>query len=575
MHASSTAPIPAGVYELRVVPDTLDLAYRAELALNAITRSVNPRRDYDTYFRGNIIVNPPRISHTWESAQGKLSEPLLLNRLMTGNLANMDVDAAWIEWLHARRNGIEHLHPVYMGRSLCAIALHYRLTRDPAWLETGQRVVERLDTICPKIDDFAYIPAKYDLNYRPATQSGRRPDYMGVEHAKGWPARHSVYLLQGLCAFVRETGDAAASDLAGKLARFIRYHAEYFCEDGQFLARHEGYLGPKSAIHFYCHANGLLVLTEYTLVSGDRSFAEFARKGYEFARTHGAPEIGFFPEYLEWPQDRGGVINCEACDTAAMTGAALKLTEAGIGDYWEHVDCYVRNMLTECQLTSSRWIEESLSSVPETPIDPELDEIQQVPERLVGNFAAWASPNEFRVWNPGITQCCVANSSRALYFAWCRMLNEEPERVTVELLMNRASKSADVTSDLPYAGRVSIHMKKQACLRVRMPSWLNPRSLAITSRPSGETVAFNHDGPYATISQRTVGEELLLTFDLPERTTRMQVGHIEATVTLRGNEVVDFDPPGNIGPMWQGKPVHNGVSEIGRTYFIPNEVVRW
>ena len=55
----------------------------------------------------------------------------------------------------------------------------------------------------------------------------------------------------------------------------------------------------------------------------------------------------------------------------------------------------------------------------------------------------------------------------------------------------------------------------------------------------------------------------------------MQVGHIEATVTLRGNEVVDFDPPGNIGPMWQGKPVQNGVSEIARTYFIPNEVVRW
>ena len=140
------------------------------------------------------------------------------------------------------------------------------------------RVVERLDAICPKIDDYAYIPAKYDLNYRPATQSGKRPDYIGVEQAKGWPARHSVYLLQGLCAFVRETGDGLAENLAGQLARFIRHHAEYFDEDGRFLARHEGYLGPKSAIHFYCHANGLLVLSEYALVSGEISFAEFAPK---------------------------------------------------------------------------------------------------------------------------------------------------------------------------------------------------------------------------------------------------------------------------------------------------------
>jgi hypothetical protein len=232
-------------------------------------------------------------------------------------------------------------------------------------------------------------------------------------------------------------------------------------------------------------------------------------------------------------------------------------------------------MLTECQLTSSRWIEEALESVPTTPIDPEVDEVRQVPERLIGNFAAWAGPNEFRVWNPGITQCCVANSSRALYFVWCRMLHEEPSRVTVELLLNRASESADVASDLPYAGRVRIYIKKQVSLRIRRPSWLDPRTLTITSRLSGETVAFNHDGPYVTISERSVGDELQLTFDLPERTVPMQVGHMDATVTLRGNEVVDFDPPGKVGAMWQDKPVQNGVSEIARTYFIPNQVVRW
>ena len=68
----------------------------------------------------------------------------------------------------------------------------------------------------------------------------------------------------------------------------------------------------------------------------------------------------------------------------------------------------------------------------------------------------------------------------------------------------------------------------------------------------------------------------MVTFDLPERTVRMPGGHIDATVTLRGNEVVAFDPPGDVGPLWQNKPAARATApELARTYFVPAETVHW
>ena len=55
----------------------------------------------------------------------------------------------------------------------------------------------------------------------------------------------------------------------------------------------------------------------------------------------------------------------------------------------------------------------------------------------------------------------------------------------------------------------------------------------------------------------------------------MRIGHMDATVTFRGNEVVDFDPPGEVGPLWMNKRVGQGTPEVGRTYFIPDDVVHW
>jgi hypothetical protein len=52
-----TSRPPLGDYKLKV-PDTLDLAERAEFAINALTRATNPRMDYAAYLNLFFGRNP-------------------------------------------------------------------------------------------------------------------------------------------------------------------------------------------------------------------------------------------------------------------------------------------------------------------------------------------------------------------------------------------------------------------------------------------------------------------------------------------------------------------------------------
>jgi hypothetical protein len=47
------------------VPDTLDLAERAALAMNGLTGPLDPNADYELYWWVEFLYNPPVMSHDW------------------------------------------------------------------------------------------------------------------------------------------------------------------------------------------------------------------------------------------------------------------------------------------------------------------------------------------------------------------------------------------------------------------------------------------------------------------------------------------------------------------------------
>ena len=81
-----------------MVPDTLDLAERAEWGINVLTETTDPQADHEIY--GNIFWNssPPRMQHDFsDHGQPRYMESLPLLRIITGFKRNEHVDQKWME----------------------------------------------------------------------------------------------------------------------------------------------------------------------------------------------------------------------------------------------------------------------------------------------------------------------------------------------------------------------------------------------------------------------------------------------------------------------------------------------
>ena len=59
------------------------------------------------------------------------------------------------------------------------------------------------------------------------------------------------------------------------------------------------------------------------------------------------PAMGYFPVMQAKTRSRKEPM--EPCSIGDMTAIAVKLTQLGVGDYYDDIDAYVRNGLVECQ----------------------------------------------------------------------------------------------------------------------------------------------------------------------------------------------------------------------------------
>src|SRR3990172_11396826 len=69
------------------IPDTLDIAGRCELAINALTGITDPNADYEVYWQAELFRNPPVMMHDhndWVASVEGFMEALPLLRAATG-----------------------------------------------------------------------------------------------------------------------------------------------------------------------------------------------------------------------------------------------------------------------------------------------------------------------------------------------------------------------------------------------------------------------------------------------------------------------------------------------------------
>lgn len=525
-----------GVRYKQIVPDSFDFQRQAELSLNALTRTTNPDADYSVYFYGRGNRNPPiltdaDIEPTPASFNGKFSEATLMMRLITGSDFNKNVDQAWrtkfLRWLVQNR---PVMHGPDLGRLLCWLGLLYKIEGDPCYLQLGQTAIYNIRNACISQDRYSYLPGE---------QGDITTGLDAVNH--GWT-------LQGIAQFYLASGFDLAASIGSGIAYYLRDRSNLFDRDGNFLYRQQREWG--AVRHFHSSGNALLAIAEMAGAIDDKELASFAREGYEHARKLGAPQVGFFPEYIPDHPGQLPYIDCETCCVADMIQLALNLTIAGQGDYWDDIDRYLRNQLVENQLKSGDWLEDLSANFPKSEV-PAGATAENVSARIVGSFSGWAAPNDYLVDmnQPIVSACCTGNGSRAMYYIWNHMIHYDQSRLTVHLLLNRASEWADVISYIPYKGKVDVVFKKDCDLLLRLPEWVTPQECygLVNNNPC----ELDFLGRYAIFSGLKHGDTATISFPIAEKIVHTTIGERPYQLTIRGNEVVEIDPPGTFYPYYR------------------------
>ena len=613
-----------------LVPDTLDLADSARLAIHAMTENPNPEADYEPYW-SITFVPEPRMAADFASPSitPKFQEAVCLSRLVSGSEQNLHVDRRWMEvCLHQQgddgliytptvgrpwtrrfkpssyahgeelfKDVDQVLSPFICGQMLRTTSLY--AARDPSgpWVDSIRKITDGLRKLAVDGGDYAYywpgpIYASWD---RPADV---KPCYQ-------YHMVEMSLITSGLLRAYRQAGYEPALDLAQKLNTF--YRKTFFTPDGAFLTTQTGSI--KSHVHG--HARGLHAMADLGLITDDRGLLDFVIQSYEWTKSSVETLTGFTPNIVPSPRwtepaipgeiDPGtspSFVNmdefngCEIMGLADMIGVALWLSDAGIADYWDDVDRWTRNMLTGSQMRHIEWIDHLPGSVLSDYdgrgdsvvfLDPQKSEpgstTDRVAERNLGSWPTGAAPNDWchdesGGFGFGLVLGDTAAGARALYWIWNRILSHQDGKLQINLLLNRVSKWADIQSCIPFQGRVDVIVKQPADLSIRIAEWTQPHEARIQVDGSDRNITWN--GRYAQVGRVDAGQTVTLTFPIEERQDVVHVQKRRYTLVRRGNDVVSIYPRGKYYPFYQRD--HDRTSDVRwrkKTQFVGEEMVDW
>ena len=561
------------------VPNTLDLAERAELAVRGATVSTDPLMNAEMYAYISFGAKPPMMIHDLNDwCEYKWYAPSMLLRLACGCEDWMDV-----EW-HRMANllqmqaadGLLYIPtrgrpwgkdfgggaPMFktelgdhltclslLGHKIESAAVYHAMTGDPQWKVMVEKAVRALIRLVIYKGDYAcfrkviYSPGD-DSVYHLAESVPTPPPNINSSFA---------WLGQALVIAYRMTGDEAALQLGYKLAKFfLGGHSGFIGSDGGFRLTH-GHMSfedDTGRIHFHTNTQIRMLLLDAGIAAGDAEMVELAQRGYAWGKEHPNSNtlMGYFPEFLG--VEPGGYGNTtEICEVADMIYLALRQSTSGIADCWDDVDRWVRNMLAEGQLLEADWVHDYADKhgVPmEHPYGYECD-----PEKWVGNWGGWIAPNDWQGnARSSIPPCCPPNAAMQWYRVWRDMVeyDSERERLSVHLLMNRASPWADVNSHIPYRGLVEVLLKRDCEVALRIPEWTTQRECEC--QLNGTAVDPRWEGRYVAVRAKA-GDTVSLLCLLDERSERVRIIDKEYDIVVRGNEIVDINPPGERCPIFQ------------------------
>jgi len=510
---------PKGEFYEATVPNTLDLSERARLSVHGLTNFLNPAANYAPYGHTYFNANPPYMSDmpggppNW----GKIAESLIMARIICGSKENLQIESEMLRGMLSppvQRPGggaayssdyliINPVAPTPLSRVMLALMALYQLAPNP---DLKKRLDEIADGHCRAAQyqgDYAYYTDP------PAEAKDTMLGVLGY-----WlPVFIQGCAIRPLTRWSTMSGEKKYLKVAGKLTNFLMQPKYWVSKAGPkavFEPDHGHFSG-----HHHAYTQGLMGLLCYADAANDVRIKQFVRSSYEYMRNFGIARIGLFGE---------------TCTTGDMTFLAVKLSDMGAGDYWEDVDQYVRNHLTELQITDAEKLSKAVEDMPygrgkndttEGAFDftNENETTDSVIQRNVGVFLSDSThPTLIPEHSFLYTICCTGNCTPALYLVWESIVRCKEGAAQVNLLLNRASPWLDIESYLPYEGKVVIRNKTAKKLSVRIPLWVDRN--AIQSDINGLMSSPFRVGQYLVFETLNAKDIITITFPMVETTEK-------------------------------------------------------
>ena len=260
---------------------------------------------------------------------------------------------------------------------------------------------------------------------------------------------------------------------------------------------------------------------------------QFVREGYDQAIRNGIVRMGWYPMWtrpVKYDRPASLLEVTEPCAVGDTVVLGVKLSDAGLGDYWDDVDSTIRNHLIAQQISDL----ETWCKISSVDLDSATGEMRK---RYLGGFGCGGPSSIEWGYTPG---CCTVNGAQAFYYAWHGITRFDDGVATVNLFLNRASEWMDIDSYLPFEGKVVLHNKKAHTAMVRIPRWVDTEKVTckINSDPANPPLI----GRYLLIANLDRGAEIVIEFPVEERSDKYMIAGTEYTLDFRGSTVVDISP---------------------------------
>lgn len=569
----------------RLVPNTLNLADRARIALNAMLTVADEDYEGIPFFSGFLqsdAEHPAWMSHgNWDfgSSHGRLIDSIQLVRAMTGAAEGEDVEARYRENLLGfiredglcyRRNTFTEAEMKRLGAPFRAgapmidqravilgLATWYQATGDEKIKTYADRHVAALKRIARKERESWYYPAsEYFTDGWPSLDAVNTR--LAYDPCAMWGRQVNPLLSWHLIS-----GNSDALELCENFAANIVLRSGAFLPDGSWNGALEYRNG-----HFHTRMGTLHSIARFAVYTENAKLSAWVEKRLKWALDNWCTTFGWTPGDMH---DQG--YEHETCTLVDAIGCAIALAEAGYTEYWQVAERFLRNHLVESQLTDTAWI---------TQLDTKEQDIPRhktfyrVGDRLRGAFAGYAAPNDFvysgvkgRGHIMDVQTCCVASGARGLYYGWRSIVTEKRGRVSVNLLLNRDAKWLDVESHLPYEGKVVLRIREDIPdLVCRTPSWAPYGATRVTYQGAGaERIETGRtlsvvDGVFLKLGRVSAGDVVTIEFPVAEYETRERAIDDLYQVKWLGDNVAGITPGGSYLPLYRQGSLAPGPAKL-------------